>query len=428
MSTTEKFTKLFSELKGCDEDDQRQKIEEMIEILNEMNIDEMDNILNMEIYDEIDKMIEEQKLPMEEATSWTKNIGRCKALKSLHNNCFDGSLLCIRIEQIIVDENEKEKGEMNEKLLIDLYECCFMMYDHYLPHDFLSLCIPCLLKVSLKKEENEEAKKDVEIALLALSSFALWETLEQELYLNEIAEIIQYHQEHHNLTQLAYQSAWQFLMILLYIDKSLEEVIVNELHFVKEARMELEELEKSVNWKRKEEGKGKKEEKEVWIIKRWIQTLEKFFLSCSLWNEEYEEIIGSIVGVFRASKDKYREICKGCISSFRGVVVNRYAKIEGLLKGGAVDVALEEIIQSSFDCSQIEDYLYFFRDFCSRLKEKMENESDEAKRKEMKRKVFEKMEEEGYQDWIIGFHRCVYERKSYSRFLTEDIEDYYVFI
>ncbi|KAH7818384.1 uncharacterized protein MONOS_8091 [Monocercomonoides exilis] len=67
------------------------------------------------------------------------------------------------------------------------------------------------LLVALSKEENEEAQKEVEMALLVLGN-AGYQEIEQELFLTEIKEIIKYHQVHRNLTQLAYQSAWQFLM------------------------------------------------------------------------------------------------------------------------------------------------------------------------------------------------------------------------
>ncbi|KAH7828412.1 uncharacterized protein MONOS_15190 [Monocercomonoides exilis] len=109
------------------------------------------------------------------------------------------------------------------------------------------MCVSCLLKVTLKKEEDEETQKEVEMALLALSCIYSHYEIEQKQYLNEIKEIIHYHQEHHNLTRLAYLYAWEFLILRLNTDKSLNEVIVNELHFIREARREIEDLSKCVD-------------------------------------------------------------------------------------------------------------------------------------------------------------------------------------
>ncbi|KAH7827005.1 uncharacterized protein MONOS_17350 [Monocercomonoides exilis] len=118
----------------------------------------------------------------------------------------------------------------------------------------------CLLKIALNKQEDEETQKEVELALLALNNTGLIKN-DKELHLNKITEIIKYHQEHHNLTQLAYQSAWRLLVNRLWVDNCLEEVIVNELHFVREAARELEELSKCVDWTRKDKENGGKEEK-----------------------------------------------------------------------------------------------------------------------------------------------------------------------
>ncbi|KAH7821033.1 uncharacterized protein MONOS_17783 [Monocercomonoides exilis] len=103
--------------------------------------------------------------------------------------------------------------------------------------------VPSVLKVALKKEESEEIQKEVEIALLSLSNIGYCK-VRQEQYYFEIKEILKYHQEHHNLTHLAYQSAWQFFIYRFFNDNSLEDTISNELHFGREATRELEELEK----------------------------------------------------------------------------------------------------------------------------------------------------------------------------------------
>ncbi|KAH7829798.1 uncharacterized protein MONOS_3341 [Monocercomonoides exilis] len=143
------------------------------------------------------------------------------------------------MKEMIIDENEKKK-EVNEKILTDLCES-YLLLNRWPSSEMDSIIVPCLLKVASKKDETEEAQKEVEIALLALGNIGFWE----KLYLNEITDIIKYHQEHQNLTRLAYQSAWGILIYGFTKVDSLEEVIVNELHFVREATRELEELTKN---------------------------------------------------------------------------------------------------------------------------------------------------------------------------------------
>ncbi|KAH7815285.1 uncharacterized protein MONOS_14068 [Monocercomonoides exilis] len=87
---------------------------------------------------------------------------------------------------------------------------------------------------------NEEVQKEVEMTLLALGNIWQWNKVNKEQYLIEIKSIIQHHQEHHNLTRIGYQSAWEFLIKRFSKEKMLEDVIEKELHFVREARRELE--------------------------------------------------------------------------------------------------------------------------------------------------------------------------------------------
>ncbi|KAH7832514.1 uncharacterized protein MONOS_2705 [Monocercomonoides exilis] len=225
MAATERLTELFSELKYCDEDEQKQKICAMNEIVDKMNREEYDSVFTTELFDKIHQMIEEKKLSMGKAILLLKCIGYWKVLKNM-----------------IVEEEQKKEGK-NEKLLNDLCECLLSLNYEFtdIPEEITEICVSCLLKVALRKEENEETKKEAEMALLALSNIFCYETAD-ELYLNEIREIIKYHQERCNLTRLAYQSAWKFLVQRFYSVLSLEEVIVNELYFAREAIKELNEL------------------------------------------------------------------------------------------------------------------------------------------------------------------------------------------
>eukprot|EP00770_Monocercomonoides_exilis_P011502 MONOS_11447.1-p1 / transcript=MONOS_11447.1 / gene=MONOS_11447 / organism=Monocercomonoides_exilis_PA203 / gene_product=unspecified product / transcript_product=unspecified product / location=Mono_scaffold00575:14635-15298(+) / protein_length=197 / sequence_SO=supercontig / SO=protein_coding / is_pseudo=false len=196
----------------------------------------------------------------------------------------------------------------------------------------------------MRKEENEEIQKEVEMALLALSCIDEFEFYGQELHLNEIKEIIKYHQEHRNLTHLSYLSAWRLLVNRLWVDNCLEEVIVNELHFGREAAGEIEDLSKCVDWRRKEENeKRRKESKEELLLKKWLDEVGICASECKLWNEGFAGLIGIIAQVHRAAKDNHREISEKCIFIIVLSVEKRAVKLDDLLKRGAVNAILEEI-------------------------------------------------------------------------------------
>ncbi|KAH7817093.1 uncharacterized protein MONOS_7998 [Monocercomonoides exilis] len=401
MAPKEKFSKLFDELKSCSFSGQKEKIEEMNRLIDEMNKEEFRLIYTIDLFNNINKTIEEEKLTMENAILLLNHVGYCKVLKNVWNPCFEKSSLSRRFEKM-TEEEEKKKEEKNEKLLVDLCEC-YLLFHFDFSSELISICVPGLLKAALKKEESEENQTEVEMALLALSEMGYCE-VKQELYLKEITEIVK-HQEHHNLTQLAYQSAWLFLIYRFWVDNSLEEVIVNELHFGREAARELEELTRNVNWKKKEEEMGITERKAMDIILRWSRSIGNYFYFCELWNEEYVGLFSCLVDVFRASRDNHSGICEECIQLFNAVTKNRAVKLDVLLKSGAIDAALEEIQRRTLNRGMIYEFINFFQLISLRLKEKGEVKTTEEERKELKRKIFEKMVEEGYEDIIISFQK-----------------------
>ncbi|KAH7817096.1 uncharacterized protein MONOS_7995 [Monocercomonoides exilis] len=323
-------------------------------------------------------------------------------------------------------ENEvKKKEKKNENLLIDLCECFVFLCATNLSI-LLSICLPCLLKAASKKDETEEAQKEVEMALLALSNIKYY-FIERELYLKEITEIIEHHQKHRNLTHLAYQSAWKFLNYQFFVDNSLEDTVANELHFVGEAARELEELTRNVDWNRKKGEEGGKETKEEFILIRWVETIAIYFLRCKLENEEFIGLLSSIVQVYRAAKDNHSVISNLCISSLRNAAERRVVRIEDLFKGGAVEAVLEEIQRQTLNEGRTNECFKFFMNVSRKLKEKNKDEREEEERKATKRKIFEKMEEEGYEDIIISFHETlkIFNRRYYYG-LSLKISDYFV--
>ncbi|KAH7828561.1 uncharacterized protein MONOS_4956 [Monocercomonoides exilis] len=298
-------------------------------------------------------------------------------------------------KQKVIEMNKTIDG-MNE----EEFRSIFTIEINRVNSELILICVPCLLKAASVKEEDEETQKEVEIALLALGNiYKKNEFMSEELYLKEMKEIIQHHQEYHDLTRLAYQSAWGFLIERLYNDGTLQIIIVNELHFVREAARELEELSKCVDCERKEEGGGEKVRKEVDVIERWLMVIISFFFECVLPNVKFVELISSVGSVFRVAKDNYGGICYLCICSLRTAARNRAVKIEDLLESEAVDVALEEIAQSRVFDKQTSDLLEFFKSLCERLKGRIAKKEEKDKKKELKRKVHEKMEEEGYEDF-----------------------------
>ncbi|KAH7819308.1 uncharacterized protein MONOS_14878 [Monocercomonoides exilis] len=400
---THMFTKLFYELEDCPEIEQKVKILEMNEMVDKMDEEEFRQVFTVELFNRIDQMIEEKKLSFEKSAVLLKHAGCIKKLKCFFLYSFDESLLVKRIREMIIDENENME-EKNEKLFIDSCECYITQSFLYL-FSLLQICVPCLLKVALKKEEGEEAQKEVEMALLALSCINDNDFVEQRLYLNEIREIIQYHQECRNLSHLAYQSAWKFLMGRFYESKSLEGLIVNELHFVREARRELEELMICVDLKRNEKELGKTIEYNM--MKRWMDTIKTYFSRISDIKNE-EECAGlavSVVGIYEAAKFGKNLICGKCVHFFNSMArpyVWKSEKIDVFVKSGAVECALDYVHRQTLeDDSVIYVCFAIFSQFCNRLESAEYKNFDNSKWK-FKRKILGKMEEEGYEDCIVG--------------------------
>ncbi|KAH7819837.1 uncharacterized protein MONOS_17902 [Monocercomonoides exilis] len=425
ITSNELFSEFLGELEHCDENAQTQKILEMNVIIDEMEEEEFESVFTKEMFNKMEEMIKEEKLSMGNAIFLLKHVGYCIVLKDMRVLGFAYSSLSERIKEMIIEE-EKKNEEKNEKRLVDLCEC-YLLLNRWASEELLSTYMPCLLKVALNKEESEEVQKKVEMALLALNNIG-FQKMDKELYLNEIKEIIQYHQKHRNMTRLAYLFAWELLTNRFYCDNSLEDVIVNELQFARESAREVKELTRCVDWKTKEEEneKRRKETKEEIILMRWLDTVDYFFILCTLWNEGFAEIIGSIAQLVRASKANHRGIHNQFICAFANAAGCNSVNIGAFLKEGAADLILEELQQPTLEDEAMCDCLRFFMNISERLKDEEKDEMEEAKRKATKRKVFEKMEEEGYEDTITTFNETVYFiREKYHFRLSLNISDYF---
>ncbi|KAH7832775.1 uncharacterized protein MONOS_6929 [Monocercomonoides exilis] len=417
ISPISKFNELFSELEDCDEDEQRQKIEEMNEIIDKTNGKEFISVFSEKLFNKINTMIEEKKLLWGNAILLLKHVGFWNILKAIWICGFEKSLLIKGFEKMIIEE-EKKKEEKDENYLVDLCEC-YLMHLSLQPSELFSICVPCLLKFALKKEESKETQKEVEITLLALSNIDNYE-LKKELFLDEIKEIIKNHQEHYNLTRLAYQSVCAFLVNRFHCDyREMEDLIVNELHLVKEATREMEELisfEEYEGESEEEKEESEREADEGYILIRWLCISDDLFCCCGSWNEDILGLMKCVTGVYRATNEWCNQIGDHCFYCFKSVG----RRIEGydlLLKSGAIDAVLKELWRKTLYQDIFRDFLMSFANLWRSLDEKRDEEMEEKKRKVMKRKILERLEEEGFEDCINRFRYCVFVRY-FDTFLT----------
>ncbi|KAH7819717.1 uncharacterized protein MONOS_8895 [Monocercomonoides exilis] len=425
---------MFSEMDSAEEEQSLMR-EEMNKMLKNMEKEELKLFFSKEEFDEDYKLIELKQCPFEKALMLLKHAGFENAKEFRDRQIFTDDSLKKRFERMIAEEGKKIEGK-DEKLLTDLCECYIFWLLAYetISDDLLVICVRCLLIAALNKEESEEIHKEVEMAFFALSYIGEYSDVPEELYFMEMIKIIQYHQEHENLTRLAYQSAWEFLINRLHKNKNLEDIFVIDLHFVKEATRELKELTRSVDWKIKDEDKRGKDKEETMIIKRWVRVLQSYFYSCDLWGEEHVELVRDIVQIFRAGNECDREVCDTCVDTLTWATFNRAVNIYDLLKNGAAEVVFSKMNSSNEKFLIIDDCERFFKNVCERLNEKMEseregeseNESEKAKRKETKKKVIEKMEEEGYEDCIVKMRYFKTVGIFGDHLLIKNIEDYYL--
>ncbi|KAH7823540.1 uncharacterized protein MONOS_11630 [Monocercomonoides exilis] len=332
----------------------------------------------------------------------------------------------MRLEKMIVDE-DKKREKKNENLMIELCESFLMLFCNS-HSETIKRCVRFLLVVAMNKGENEDTKKEVEMALLALSCSSRSLTLGKNRYLDKIAEIIQYDQKHHNLTQLAQQSAWKFLVDRFYNEAKIVRELVKELHFAREATRELNELTKHVLGKKKES--EWKKMKEALIIWGWVCTVKEAFFFVRSWKNEPNRLIRYLVRLCRAARETERDIFRKCIEAFIEVSQNRSVSIDVMIKEAAFDPLMEEIHQSTFsDAIMISIFRLFLTHF-ERLKEKEQDEAEKEKRKATKKMTFEKLEEEGYEDAIASFRGLFdFLNKKFRNYgsLSLDISKYFVY-
>ncbi|KAH7818671.1 uncharacterized protein MONOS_18670 [Monocercomonoides exilis] len=404
MNVADSFYELFSKLKDCNDAEQKQIIDEMNQVMDKMNKKEFNTVFTIDTFEKFFKMIEEKKLSIGNAILLLNHMRYCKAQEDTHINSFANSMFDKNFDLMIVKEEKKNEGE-DEILLIDLCRSFLLLHDEHTVFFFRPACIHFLLKVALNKEESEKDQKKVEMVFLALSNICELEDLRQELYLNEIKEIIQYHQEHRNLIQLVYWSVWRFLINRFYSDITLEGVIVNDLCLGREAIGEIEELSKNVDWKKKEDEMSKETEpKELLMINRWLDSLAYFFKYSQFGCKENAELIACVVTLCRKSFDYFKEISFRSISLFDAMISESTVSISDLQQNGVFDIALKIIQQSTLNDDSMEICIDFFWRVHERLNDEMVDETGKKKLKKLKRDIYEEMEQEGCEDSIAVFY------------------------
>ncbi|KAH7819150.1 uncharacterized protein MONOS_3282 [Monocercomonoides exilis] len=264
------------------------------------------------------------------------------------------------------------------------------------------------MKVAINKEESEETQKEVEEALLALSSIGHFVYVHKGCYLNEITNIIKYHQEHNNLTRLAYQSAWGFFINRFFCEREIEEVILNEIHFMREATQELENLEHLVDWAVKE--KNEREWKNVLIIKRWMKTLHIFY---KVNNGRLEENPGLFRCISRISKEVngfQSDIVLKNIIVMKDMATMGKMNIDDFLRAGAVDFIASGIDQLALKSDVFKFCLFLFSEYKKKLIIIKNSGNDENRWKMLNRALIEKLEEGGFFDIpVVYFRKGIFE-------------------
>ncbi|KAH7820053.1 uncharacterized protein MONOS_7572 [Monocercomonoides exilis] len=423
-----KFSRLLSELGNFAGDEQKQKIDEMIEILNEMNGLELIYFLTEKEFNEISKMIGKNKLTLTNAFTLLSHIGHCRIEFSVSFSRFCDSLLAKRFENMI--ETEAMKRERDENLLIDLCKCYILLRREKdsVSIELRLIIIPFLMNVVLRKIKSKEAQREIEIILTALSTMEEKQNAITDLCVNEMVEVIKYHQQHRNLTRLAHQSAWIYLVNHFEPGGILERTCMNELHIAREVAMELEELTKCVDWKKK---KAKWEaQKEAWMIKRWINTVkDKFgFLDFELRNVERIELYRWISRTCKLAGKNEREISKDCIKLFESKTAGTNTSIDFLLKSEIVEAVFETLLLSTLDEEEAESCLHFFVTLSDGLREKSDYETVEAKRKAIKRKAFDILEERGFEECITSFKENLYYTRIHWNIMSGETSKFFVFL
>ncbi|KAH7823696.1 uncharacterized protein MONOS_17577 [Monocercomonoides exilis] len=392
-----KLNDLFVDLDKCGYSVQKLIITEINKVLDLINEDDFLHVVTQKLFDKIRMLVDKKKLPLENALTLLKCIGYHGELNRFCCYAFNNSSLSKKFRNMIIDEERKKEGEKNENLLTDLCECYFLLHRFYCDKEISKILAFYLLKVASNKETSEEAQNKVEMALLAMGkeTYPIALNDENDFILHDIAGIIRYHQERRNLSHLAYQSAWFFILFRLKLNEQFEKlwkVFVKDLDFYGEATGELEELVKKLDiikkekkemkekMKKKDDDEEEEERKLFCIIERWLYVLEISIDIDRPLPKVQMDIMKCIANISSRDKGSRQEIRVECAEIVVNFAKKGEVQVFDLIRGGAVDSMLEELSRSY-----------------------------------MIRMMFEKLEGEGLEDIIVSFIPLK-ESNRYSRY------------
>ncbi|KAH7819212.1 uncharacterized protein MONOS_18663 [Monocercomonoides exilis] len=440
-SSPEKFFDLFHKLNHFRDLEQKQITCEMIEVITKMDRKELNFIFEKGLYNNIYMMTEEKKISIENAIYLLKQIGYNKTLKNSSDDSFRKCSLKKRLGKMIIEEEMKIE-EKNENLLIDLCDCYLMNYPIIcygkIPKKMLSILVCYLVKSASKKEDKEEAQEEVELALLTLSNIWKYVKERKDQHLNEIKEVIKFHQVHRNLTRLAYQSAWKLLINRLNEDKSLEDMIVNELHFAREAKGELIELEMTMNLIKQngDDEKGKEGKRDICnLISEWLDSIYWYFYSAKIKTEENVKLLDCIISLCKKSMNLGNGLSENSYYYVGDIMETDGVSVDDVLKSDAIKYFMNETQQSTLVDDVISPCMRFFKLISKWLNKGRKNEIREdfieeisgeieiSEWKWLKKKVIETLEEEGYEDILMSFSGSIVLR---SRGSNKGVENYVI--
>ncbi|KAH7823792.1 uncharacterized protein MONOS_1873 [Monocercomonoides exilis] len=289
--------------------------------------------------------------------------------------------------------------------MIDLCECFLALFEGIpdASKDTVAVSVRCVMKAAMSKEKDEKTQKEVEMALLALSNAKYFDCDNRVQFLDESVEIIKYHQEHHNLTRLAYQSAWCSIVNQASNDEKMGKTVENELNFCKEAERELDELLRCVNWRKNE--KEIDENFEVRLMKRWLRIINAYFFNNTLRGDEVLRLIACVVRLCQTVKNSSKTAFGSGMFIFQKIIRSCLGNVDFLLRRGAMDYLFQELIQPTFRCDTFGKCMQFFSELSIALHgEKVNTNVEDDESEDLD--VFEWEGEGGQDDKCDEYNDC----------------------
>ncbi|KAH7832722.1 uncharacterized protein MONOS_15261 [Monocercomonoides exilis] len=263
-----------------------------------MGVKELGCVFAGKVFEKIFEMVKGEKLVLEDGIMLLKHVGYYKALSDIHTDNDGESSFRKRFERRVMNEEWKQ-GQKKEKMLNDVCECYALSYEQFVTFNFSS-------------------------------------HVEEDVFMNSIVSVIVHHQQNRNLTQLAYQSAWQFFMKRMHTNAQMESAMSMHFGFVEEARRELEELEKRADWQRKE--RRVKELKDIHTILRWLKTLNKHFVNHQPSRERNTRLAAVAVGICRKARACFGELSLECLVLLEQMNESASLSVSDFVAIEAVDV------------------------------------------------------------------------------------------